>query len=109
MRLLSLIDDQADTLQLEKARKGFNTMEEQVRVQGESITQLYWFTGDHEHKFRVVEKELNTMNKAVVEAQAEMSVLHDDCCQCGILGGRNNPIDLSEEDKVVKVRKSGPG
>ena len=73
------------------------------------ITQLYWFTGDHECKFCVVEKELNTMNEAVVEAQAEMSVLHDGHCQCGILGSRNNPIDLSEEDEEVKVRKSGPG
>ena len=43
-------------------------MEEQVRLQGESIAQLYRFTGDHEHKFHMVEKELNTMNKAVVEA-----------------------------------------
>ena len=84
-------------------------MEEQVHLQGESIAQLYCFTGDHEHKFCVVEKELNTMNDAVVEAQAEMSVLHDGCCRCGILGGRNNLIDLSEEDEVVKVRKSGPG
>ena len=49
------------------------------------------------------------MNETVVEAQAEMSVLHDGRCQCGILGGRNNPIDLSEEDEVVKVRKSGLG
>ena len=84
-------------------------MEEQVWVQGESIAQLYRFTGDHECRFRVVEKELNTMNEAVVEAQAEMSVLHDGHCWCGILGGRNNLIDLSKEDEVVKVRKSGPG
>ena len=55
-------------------------MEEQVHLQGESITQLYRFTGDHEHKFCMVEKELNTMNEVVIEVQVEMSVLHDGHC-----------------------------
>ena len=52
-------------------------MEQKVHGQEEAIAQLYRFTGDHECKFRVVEKELNTTYKAVLEAQAEMAVLHD--------------------------------
>ena len=52
-------------------------MEQKVHGQAEAIAQLDRFTGDHERKFRAVEKELNTTYKAVLEAQAEMTVLHD--------------------------------
>ena len=52
-------------------------MEQKVHGQEEAIAQLYRFTGDHERKFCIVEKELNTTYKAVLEAQAEMAVLHD--------------------------------
>ena len=87
-------------------------MEQKVHGQEEAIAQLYQFTGDHKHKFRVVEKELNTTYKAVLEAQAEMAVLHDGHCCCGIPGGRHNPIELAEEEEESegsnKVRESGP-
>ena len=87
-------------------------MEQKVHGQEEAITQLYRFTGDHECKFRTVEKELNTTYKAVLGAQAEMAVLHDGCCRCGIPGGRHNPIELTEEEEESKgsskVRESGP-
>ena len=47
-------------------------MEQKVHGQEEAIAQLYRFTGDHERKFRMVEKELNTTYKVVLEAQAEI-------------------------------------
>ena len=87
-------------------------MEQKVHGQEEAIAQLYRFTGDHECKFRMVEKELNTTYKAVLEAQAEMAVLHDGRCRCGVPGGRHNPIELTEEEeeskRSSKVRESGP-
>ena len=55
-------------------------MEQKFHGQEEAITQLYRFTGEHERKFHVVEKELNTTYKAVLETQAEMAVLHDGRC-----------------------------
>ena len=86
-------------------------MEQKVHGQEEAIAQLYRFTGDHERKFCVV-KELNTTYKAVLEAQAEMAVLHDRRCCCGVPGGRHNPIKLTEEEeeneRSSKVRESGP-
>ena len=87
-------------------------MEQKVHGQEEAIAQLYRFTGDHECKFRVVEKELNTTYKAVLEAQVEMAVLHDGRCCCGVPGARHNPIELIEEDEESegssKVREPGP-
>ena len=86
-------------------------MEQKVYGQEEAIAQLYRFTGDHKRKFCVVEKELNTTYKAALEAQAEMAVLHDGHCRCGVPGGRHNPIELTEEEKESegsnKVRESG--
>ena len=91
-------------------KEAFNKMEQKVHDQEEAIAQLYWFTGDHEHKFCVVEKELNTTYKAVLEAQVEMAVLHDGCCCCGIPGGRHNPIELTEEEEESEgSRGTGPG
>ena len=93
-------------------KEAFNKMEQKVHSQEEAIAQLYWFTGDHERKFRVVEKKLNTTYKAVLEAQAEMAVPHDGRCHCGVPGGRHNPIELTEEEEESegynKVRESGP-
>ena len=85
-------------------------MEQKVHGQEEAIAQLYRLTGDHQHKFCVVEKELNTTYKAVVEAQAEIAVLHNSCCHCGVPGGRHNLIELTEEEEESssKVRESGP-
>ena len=87
-------------------------MEQKVHGQEEAIAQLYRFTGDHERKFLVVEKELNTTYKAVLEVQAEMAVLHDRRCHCGVPGGRHNLIKLTEEEEgsegSSKVRESGP-
>ena len=87
-------------------------MEQKVHGQEESITQLYRFTGDHECEFGIVEKELNTTYKAVLEAQAEMAILHDGRCRCGVPGGRHNPIELAKEEEESqgsnKVRESGP-
>ena len=84
-------------------------MEQKVHGQEEAIAQLYRFTRDHKHKCHVVEKELNTTYKAVLEAQAEMTVLHDGRCRCG---GRHNLIELTEEEEESegssKVRESGP-
>ena len=58
-----------------------------------------------------MEKELNTTYKAVLEVQAEMAVLHDGHCHCGIPGGRHNPIELTGEEEESegssKVRESG--
>ena len=67
-------------------KEAFNKMEQRVHGQEEAIAQLYRFTGDHECKFGVVEKELNTTYKAVLEVQAEMAVLHDGHCRCGVPG-----------------------
>ena len=87
-------------------------MEQKVHGQEEAIAHLYRFTGDHKRKFRVVEKELNTTYKAVLGAQAEMAVLHDGRCCCGVPGGRHNLIELTEEEEESegssKVRESGP-
>ena len=70
-------------------KEAFKKMEQKVHGQEEAIAQLYRFTGDHERKFCIVEKELNTTYKAVLEAQAEMAILHDRCCCCGVPGGRH--------------------
>ena len=79
-------------------------MEQKVHGQEEAIAQLYRFTGDHERKFHVVEK--NTTYKA------EMAVLHDGRCRCGVPGRRHNLIELTEEGEESegssKVRESGP-
>ena len=86
-------------------------MEQKVHGQEEAIAQLYRFTGNHERKFHMVEKELNTTYKAVLEVQMEMAVLHDSGCRCGVPGGRHNPIELTEEEEESegsnKVRESG--
>ena len=71
-------------------------MEQKVHGQEEAIAQLYRFTGDHERKFHVVEKELNTTYKVVLEAQAEMAVLHDSHCHCGVPGGKHNLLKPAE-------------
>ena len=49
-------------------KEAFNKMEQKVHGQEEAIAQMYRFTGDHERKFCVVEKELNTTYEAVLEA-----------------------------------------
>ena len=41
-------------------------MEQKVHGQEEAIAQLYWFTGDHKHKFCVVEKELCWTGRSAV-------------------------------------------
>ena len=83
-------------------------MEQKVHGQKEAIAQLYRFTGDHKCKFHIVEKELNTTYKAVLEAQAEMAVLHDSCCHCGVPGGRHNPIEVTEEEEESNFRATPP-
>ena len=59
-----------------------------------------------------VEWRRNSTYKVVVEVQAEMAVLHDSSCRCGVPGGRHNQIKLIEEEEESegssRVRESGP-